>query len=92
MKNPFHGAKFAALSLGCVAAGFLFLWAFVETGANHRLGSGMDKVGRFTVLSPCLMAMVLALASVIWNRRKGPGLIALIAAVAGIWVLYRISG
>ncbi|MGA8107902.1 MAG: hypothetical protein WBD46_13080 [Acidobacteriaceae bacterium] len=92
MKNPFHDAKLAVLSLGCVLLGFLFLWAFVISGMNHRLGSAMDKVGRFTVLSPCLIAIVLALASLIWNRRKAPGLVALIIAVAGTWVLLSIGG
>ena len=92
MKNFFENAKFAALSLGCVVLSFVFWGAFVVSGANHRLGSGMDKVGRFGVVSPCLIAIVLALASVIWNRRKVPGLIALTIAVLGTWMVFSIGG
>ena len=92
MKWLFQNAKLAALSLGCVVLSFLFFSVFAYTGVNHRLGSAMDKVGRFTVLSPCLIAIVLALASLIWNPRKVPGLVALIFAVAATWVLFSIGG
>jgi len=43
-------------------------------------------------VSPCLIAIVLALASVIWNRRKVPGLIALTIAVLGTWMVFSIGG
>ncbi|HEX4064606.1 MAG TPA: hypothetical protein VHZ09_01180 [Acidobacteriaceae bacterium] len=70
----------------------LFYWIYVHTGTYHRLGSSMDNVGRFAVLSPCLIGIVLALASVIWNPRKAPGLVALIVSILGTWVLFRLGG
>jgi hypothetical protein len=91
MKNLFRGAKFAVLSLGCVAASFFLHWIYVWTGTYHTLGSSFNKVGRFAVLIPCLIAIVLALASVIWNRRKAPGLIGLVIAVAGTSVLFYLE-
>ena len=92
MKNLFRIAQFAALSLLCVGVSWVFFGVFVVSGMNHRLGSSMDNVGRYVVLSPCLIAIVLALASVIWNPRKAPGLIALAVAVATTWVLFSIGG
>jgi Protein of unknown function (DUF3021) len=92
VKKLFRNAFFAALSLTCVALGFLFYGAFVVSGTNHRLGNSMDKVAQFAVLSPCLIGIVLGLASLIWNRRKTPGLIALLVAVAGTCVVYAIGG
>lgn len=92
MRNLFRNARFALLSVACVALGFLFFGAFVVSGTNHRLGNSMDKVGQFAVLSPCLIAVVLAVASVIWNRRKVPGLVALLVALIGTWLLYSLGG
>ncbi|HUB20562.1 MAG TPA: hypothetical protein VL990_18115 [Acidobacteriaceae bacterium] len=92
MKNLFRTALFAALSLLCVVLAYLFFGAFVVTGTNRLLGSSMVHVGQFAILCPCLIAIVLALASVIWNRRKIPGLIALVVAVVGTWALYRMGG
>lgn len=92
MKSIFRNAKLAVLSLACVVAGLLFFGAFVVSGTSHRLGSSMDKVGQFTVVSPCLIAIVLALASLIWNPRKAPGLVALAVAVAGTCLLVAFGG
>ena len=92
MKNPFHETKFAAFSLGCVIAGYLLYWLYVRTGTYYRLGYPFVSIGKFAVLCPCLIAIVLALASVIWNRRKAPGLAALAIALVGTWVLWAIGG
>jgi hypothetical protein len=92
VKNPFRDAKFAGFSLGCVVASYVFYGIYVKSGMYHRLGSPMDNVGRFTALSPCLIGIVLALASVIWNPRKAPGLVALIVSILGTWVLFRLGG
>ena len=92
MKDLFRNALFAALSLVCVALGLLFMGLFVVSGTNHRLGSGMDKVVHFAFASPGLIAIVLALASLIWNPRKTPGLIALLVAVAGTVALFAMGG
>lgn len=92
MKKFFQSAKVAALSLGCVVAGYLLYWLYVRTGTSYRLGYPFVNIGKFAVLSPCLIAIVLALASLIWNPRKTPGLIALVVAIAGTWVLFAIGG
>lgn len=92
MKNLFRNARVAVLSLVCVAFGLLLFAAFVISGTNHRLGSSGDLIGRFTVLSPTLIAIVLALASVIWNPRKTPGAIALFIAVVATLALYALGG
>jgi hypothetical protein len=92
LKDLLRSAPLAILSLVCVALGWLFFGAFVVSGVNHRLGSSMDKVGQFTVASPCLIAIVLALASVIWNPGKAPGLVALIVAVLATWGLLALGG
>jgi hypothetical protein len=91
MRNLFRQAKFAVLSSGCVVASYFLYWIYVRTGTYHTLGSSFNKVGRFVVLIPCLIAIVLALASVIWNRRKAPGLIGLAIAVAGTSVLFYLE-
>lgn len=92
MKNLFRTAPLAGLSLVCVVLSLLFFAAFLVSGVNHRLGSSMDKVGQFAVLSPCLVAMVLGLASLIWNARKTPGLVALVVAAAATLGLYLAGG
>jgi hypothetical protein len=92
VKNWFQTARFATLSLACVVLSLLSFGAFVISGMNHRLGSSMDKVGRFAVLGPCLIAIVLALASVIWNPRKTPGIIVLLVAVIAAGLLYSFGG
>jgi len=92
VKSPLKTALFAALSLGCVAVGYLLFGAFVVTGTNRLLGSGMEKVARFAILSPCLVGIVLAPASLIWNPGKLPGMIALVVAVAGTCLLYSMGG
>jgi cytochrome bd-type quinol oxidase subunit 2 len=92
VRGFFQNAKFAAISLACVLLSFLFFAVFVYTGVNHRLGNTMDKIGHFAVVSPALIAIVLALASLIWNRRKAPGLIALMVSIVGIWVLFALGG
>jgi len=92
VKNLFRNAKFAGFSLGCVVASWLLYWIYVHTGMYHRLGSSMDNVGRFAVLSPCLIGIVLALASVIWSPRKAPGLVALIVSLLSTWVLFHAGG
>ena len=41
----------------------------------------MDKVAKFTALSPCLIAIVLAIAGLRWDRRKLLGFFALLASL-----------
>ena len=88
MKTLLQEAKLAVLSLLCVFAGFLLLAFLVKSGAIHRLGASMDKVAIFAALSPCLIATVLATASLIWDRRKLLGGIALVIAVAGTVLIF----
>lgn len=92
MKHFFEYAKFAGFSLACLVLSFLFFGAFRVSGMNHRLGNSVDKIGQFAVVSPALIAIILALASLIWNRRKTPGLIALVVAVGGTWALFALGG
>lgn len=92
MKNWFTIARLAVLSLVCVVLSWIFFAAFVVSGTNHRLGNSMDKVAQFAVLSPSLIGIVLALASVIWNPRKRPGTVALVVAVVATCVLYWVGG
>jgi hypothetical protein len=92
VRGFFQNAKFAAISLACVLLSFLFFAVFVYSGVNHRLGSSADNIGRFVVVSPCLIAVILALASLIWNPRKVPGLVALVVALAGTWILFAFGG
>ncbi len=91
MKKLFQEAKFAVLSFGCTVGSYFLYWLYVWTGTYHTLGSSFDRVGRFGVLIPSLIGVVLALASLIWNRRKVPGLIALVISVAGTVVLFYLE-
>lgn len=50
------------ISFGCVIFGFVCFWVLVHSGTNSRLGNNMDEVAKFAVLSPCLIAIVLAVA------------------------------
>jgi hypothetical protein len=52
----------------------------------------MDKVAKFAALSPCLIAIVLALAGLRWDLRKLPGVIALLASLAGTFLIYALGG
>lgn len=88
MNTIFREAKLAILSLICVLAGLLFYGFLVKTGTIHRLGNSMDRVGIFAALSPCLIATVLAIAGLIWDRRKLPGVIALVIALAAILLIF----
>lgn len=92
MKTLFSNARLACLSFLCLFASFLLFWMLVHTGTNNRLGSTMGAVARFAALSPALIAIVLAIAGLLWDRRKTPGVIALIAALAGTWAIFSMGG
>jgi hypothetical protein len=92
MKTLFSNARLACLSFLCLLAAFILFWMLVHTGTNHRLGSTMDAVARFAALSPALIAIVLSLAGLRWDRRKTPGVIALIAALAGTCAIFSMGG
>lgn len=92
MKSLFRIAPLAVVSFACVAVAWLFFGVFVVSGVNHRLGNSMDHVAQFAVLSPGLIAIVLGLASLIWNAKKVPGLIALMVAIAATLGLYAAGG
>lgn len=92
MRNPFHGARFAGLSIACTIAGYVLYWMYVRTGTYYRLGYPVVNIGKFAVLCPCLIGVILALASVIWNPRKMPGVVALAIGIAGTWVLWAMGG
>lgn len=92
MRTLFQQARLATLSLVCVLLGFLFFWAIVQSGIHIRLGNTMDKVAKFAALSPCLIAIVLALAALRWDRRKLPGVLALLASLASTFLIYALGG
>lgn len=92
MKTLLREARFATLSLGCTIVAFLFLWALMLSGINIRLGNTMDKVAKFAVLSPCLIAIVLAIAGLRWDLRKLPGVVALLISIAGSCLIYALGG
>lgn len=92
MKTLFQQSRLATISFGCVLLGFIFFWALLESGINIRLGNTMDKVAKFAVLSPCLIAIVLAIAGLHWDLRKLPGVIALLIAIAGSCLIYALGG
>lgn len=92
MKTLLREARFATLSFACVVLGFLFFWALMLSGTNARLGNTMDKVAKFGVLSPCLIAIVLALAGLRWDLRKLPGVLALLASVGSTCLIYALGG
>ena len=92
MKTLFREARFTTLSLLCVLLGYLFFWAIVQSGIHIRLGNTMDKVAKFAALSPCLIAIVLALAGLRWDRRKLPGALALLASLASTFLIYALGG
>lgn len=92
MKTLLREARLATLSFGCVILSFLFFWALIESGINIRLGNTMDKVAKFAVLSPCLIAIVLAIAGLRWDLRKLPGVVALLIAIAGSCLIYALGG
>ena len=91
MKTLLREARLATLSFGCVILSFLFFWALIESGINIRLGNTMDKA-KFAVLSPCLIAIVLAIAGLRWDLRKLPGVVALLIAIAGSCLIYALGG
>lgn len=80
------------ISFGCVIFGFVCFWVLVHSGTNSRLGNNMDEVAKFAVLSPCLIAIVLAVAGLRWDRRKSPGFVALLASLAGAFLIYALGG
>ena len=92
MRTLFQQARFATLSFGCVVLGFIFFWALVHSGVNSRLGSNMDKVAKFTALSPCLIAIVLAIAGLRWDPRKFFGFLALLASLGSTCLIYALGG
>ena len=92
MKTLLREARFATLSFGCVILGLLFFWALMLSGTNTRLGNTMDKVAKFAVLSPCLIAIVLAIAGLRWDLRKLPGVVALLASLASTLLIYALGG
>jgi hypothetical protein len=92
MKTLLREARFATLSLLCVLLSFLFFWAIMESGIHIRLGNTMDKVAKFAALSPCLIAIVLALAGLRWDLRKLPAILALLASLAGTFLIYALGG
>lgn len=92
MRTLFREARFSTLSFGCVILSFLFFWALLESGINIRLGNTMDKVAKFAVLSPCLIAIVLAIAGLRWDLRKLPAVLALLASLAGTCLIYALGG
>lgn len=92
MKTLFREARFATLSLLCVLLGYLFFWAVTYSGIHIRLGNTMDKVAKFAALSPCLIAIVLALAGLRWDQRKMLALLALLASLASTFLIYALGG
>jgi len=92
MKTLFREARFATLSLLCVLLGFVFFWALMESGIHIRLGNTMDKIAKFAALSPCLIAIVLALAGLRWDQRKVLALLALLASLASSFLIYALGG
>lgn len=92
MKTLLREARFATLSFGCTILGFLFFWALMLSGTNTRLGNTMDKVAKFAALSPCLIAIVLAIAGLRWDLRKLPGVVALLISIAGSCLIYALGG
>jgi len=88
VEKLFQDSRLACLSLVCLLGGLLFLWFFLTTGANHRLGSTADKIVGFAVLSPCLIAGIVAVGALIWDRRKLPGVVALLAAAGAVVLVY----
>ena len=92
MRTLFQQARFATLSFVCVILGYLFFWAILKSGIHIRLGNTMDKVAKFAALSPCLIAIVLAAAALRWDRRKFPGVLALLASLASTFLIYALGG
>lgn len=92
MRTLFQQARFATLSFGCVILGFLSFWVLIQSGANIRLGNTMDKVAKFAALSPCLIAIVLAIAGLRWDLRKLPGVLAILASLASTFLIYALGG
>ena len=92
MRNLFQESRLACLSIVCLLVGLLFLWFFLTTGTNHRLGSTADKIVGFAVLSPCLIAGILAIGGLIWDRRKLPDVVALLAAAGGVVLVFSRIG
>lgn len=92
MRTLFRQARFATLSFVCVILGYLFFWAVVHSGIHTRLDNSMDKVAKFTALSPCLIAIVLAVAGLRWDRRKLLGFLALLASLGSTCLIYALGG
>lgn len=92
MRALIREARLSAISFVCVILGFVFFWAMMLSGLNIRLGNTMDKVAKFAVLSPCLIAIVLAIAALRWDLRKLPGVFALLASIAGTFLIYALGG
>jgi len=88
MGKLFRQSRFACLSWLCTVAGVLFWWFLLYTGTLHRLGYSVDRAAKFAALSPCLIGVVLATAGLRWDRRKALALLALLASLAGMAVLF----
>lgn len=70
MNNAIQQSRIAFISLICVIAAWVLLWTLIGSGANSHLSSGWVQAWRLASLSLGPLAMLVAIAGLVFDRGK----------------------